>query len=74
LAGALAFRQKLVEQGPMASEFEDEPSSSLIGTHLLATGLATDIALLNEACSVLIVRKPGASRRAAAKRKLGRLK
>lgn len=58
LCGALGFEQALAWHGEPVSELQDDAALSLIGLHLLETGLATDLGLLSEPCTVLKVRKP----------------
>jgi hypothetical protein len=59
LCGALAFQQVVPTDGAQfPSDLHDEPALSLIGMHLLETGLSTDMSLMSERCSVLKVRKP----------------
>jgi hypothetical protein len=59
LCGALAFEQVTPTNGAQfPSDLQDEPAFSLIGMHLLETGLSTDMSLMSERCSVLKVRKP----------------
>jgi hypothetical protein len=57
-AAALLAQKKLGEPGRPESYLGEEPVSSLIGMHLLASGLATDIKLLWEPCVVIAARKP----------------
>lgn len=58
LCGALAFRQVPATNDNFPSDLEDERALSLIGMHLLDTGLSKDFTLLSEPCAVLKVRKP----------------
>jgi hypothetical protein len=58
LAGALAFRQVVVTGRQFPSDLQDEGALSLIGMHLLETGLSKDMSLMSERCAVLKVRKP----------------
>lgn len=58
LVGALAFRQVVVPGKEFPSDLQDEEALSLIGMHLLETGLSQDMSLMSERCVVLKVRKP----------------
>lgn len=58
LVGALAFRQVVVTGRQFPSDLQDEGALSLIGMHLLETGLSKDMSLMSERCAVLKVRKP----------------
>ena len=58
LCGALAFRRKRPVDGDLRSDLEVEPALSLIGLHLLQTGLSDDLSLLSHRCTVLKIRKP----------------
>lgn len=58
LCGALAFRQVAVTDNKFPSDLGDERALSLIGMHLLETGLSKDTTLMSEPCAVLKVRKP----------------
>jgi len=58
LCGALAFRQVVVTDDRFPSDLRDEGALSLIGMHLLETGLSADMSLMSECCTVLKVRKP----------------
>lgn len=56
LCGALAFENAVISGAPV-SGLGDEAAVSLIGLHLLQSGLAEDVSLLSERCTVLKVRK-----------------
>lgn len=59
LCGALAFQEVTPTNGAQfPSDLQDEPALSLIGMHLLETGLSTDMSLMSECCAVLKVKKP----------------
>ncbi|MBN8507335.1 MAG: hypothetical protein J0L57_01850 [Burkholderiales bacterium] len=58
LCGALAFRQVAATDDEFPSDLGDERALSLIGMHLLETGLSKDMSLMSEPCAVLKVRKP----------------
>lgn len=58
LCGAVAFRNVEVTADEFPSDFQDEPALSLIGLHLVESGLSRDTTLLSERCVVLKVRKP----------------
>jgi hypothetical protein len=58
LCGALAFRQERPVDGGMPSDLLAEAALSLIGLHLIQTGLSNDVSLLSDRCMVLKVRKP----------------
>lgn len=58
LCGALAFRRAVARGVAPKSDLQDTKAVSLVGLHLLETGLATDVRLLSEPCVVLKVRKP----------------
>ncbi len=58
LCGALAFLRAIAHGGAPVSELRDVAAVSLVGLHLLETGLAIDTSLLSEPCVVLKVRKP----------------
>lgn len=58
LCGALAFRNVKVTASDFPSDLHDEPALSLIGLHLVESGLSQDVSLLSERCAVLKVRKP----------------
>ena len=58
VCGAIAFADRARRQADLVSDLDQEPATSLIGMHLLSTGLATDLSLLNETCFVLKVKKP----------------
>lgn len=57
LCGARAFARRMAA-GDMTSDVPGTEAISLIGLHLLQTGLNSDIALLSEACMVVKARKP----------------
>jgi hypothetical protein len=58
LVGALACRQRLKSSSVPSSDLEVEDSISLAGMHLVASGLAHDVRLLDEQCLVVMARKP----------------
>lgn len=58
ICGAMAFAALSKKQTAVTSDLRQEPAISLVGMHMLNTGLATDWGLLNETCVVLKVRKP----------------
>jgi hypothetical protein len=58
LVAALACESQLSSGGLTESALGDEESSSLIGHHLIASGLASDPALLDGQCVVVMARKP----------------
>lgn len=58
LCGALAFSRICPASDGLPSDLHDEPAISLIGLHLLESGLSSDMRLLSETCTVLKVRKP----------------
>jgi hypothetical protein len=58
LCGAVAFARAIADHGAPRSDLGDEAALSLVGLHLLQTGMTTDVTLLSETCTVLKVRKP----------------
>ena len=53
LCGALAFSRICPASDGLPSDLHDEPAISLIGLHLLESGLSSDMRLLSETCTVL---------------------
>jgi hypothetical protein len=58
VCGAKVFESRAFKQLHLTSDLRHEPAISLIGMHLLSTGLTTDWSLLNETCVVLKIKKP----------------
>jgi len=57
LAGAIAFTGIAVCGDSIPTDLREEVALSLIGLHLLQTGLSRDMSLMSECCTVLKVRK-----------------
>jgi len=57
LSGAHTFLTRAGGPEPLTSDLGEEPSMSLIGWHLISTGLASDLSLANETCLVIKTRK-----------------
>jgi hypothetical protein len=58
LAGALACEIRIGTIGLTTSDLGIEDSVSLVALQLIASGLASDLTLLNEQCAVVMARKP----------------
>ena len=58
IAGVLVASSRFATHLPPQSDLTEDRGISLVGMHLLATGLASDTGLLNETCLVVATRKP----------------
>jgi hypothetical protein len=58
LAGALVCESRINSVGLITSDLGSEDSSSLVALHLIASGLAIDLGLVGEQCTVVMARKP----------------
>lgn len=58
VAGLVVFTNRVLLAGNLRSDLGAEPAISLIGLHLLMTGLSDDRSLLEETCLVVRARKP----------------
>jgi hypothetical protein len=57
-AAVIAAQRRITGNGVLQSDLLDAAVSSLVGMHLIATGLASDNKLLREPCVVVMARKP----------------